>query len=451
MSIACLTSANADDSIRIRMIIISPICIDKTDLRTIIKGAVVVRRGVLLAVGPAERILNKFPGHRVLRLRNAVLLPGLVNLHTHLELPPLFDQIRAKEFPDWVLNLIKEKKNLKSGDYLAAARQNIETAIRTGTTTIGEICTHNISPSLLKNSGLRAVVFQEMICMNPESPVPRLASWVTRPSSLIQTGISPHAPHTVSKNVLLGIKNLSLEKEIPVCMHVAESKDEIRLLRGKPGRFEKLYKAAGWERTWAPLADSPFEYLNKLGLLGPNLLAVHVVQIEDKDIALIKRSRTPIAHCPRSNKQTGVGKMPLKRLLDAGITVGLGTDSLASSPSLNMWEEMRFAYQIHKRDGVTPRDILTMASINGAKALGIDRLTGSLEPGKRADLIAVPMPERNTGDIYSDLLRETKFCIMAMVDGNIVYHQKNFLLVKSNIKLLEMSGSNQSIRRKNRT
>ncbi len=403
------------------MIIFSQIYLAKAGLTTVTNGAVLIIRGSIRAVGRAETIINRFPDHRIVRLRNAVLLPGLVNLHTHLELPPLLERIRTKNFPDWVLNLIKQKRKLKSSDYTAATRQNIKTLIRTGTSTVGEICTHNISPEILKHSGLRAGIFQEVISMDPASRLPRLRFF--HPSSLIQTGISPHAPHTVSEKILREIKKISSEKDIGICMHVAESKDEIRLLQGKKGGFEKLYQAAGWDRSWAPSADSPFEYLHRCGLLGPRFLGVHAVQATDKDITLIKKSRTPIAHCPRSNKQTGVGKMPLKKMLDAGITVGIGTDSLASSPSLNMWDEMRYAYQIHRRDGITPLDIFRLATTGGAKALGMDKLIGSLEPGKRADLIAVRLPTRNTGDLYSDLLRETKSSIMTVVNGRILWKE----------------------------
>ena len=117
--------------------------------------------------------------------------------------------------------------------------------------------------------------------------------------------------------------------------------------------------------------------------------------------------------------------MPLKKFLDARIPVGIGTDSLASAPSLSLWDEMRFAYQIHRRSGITPEDIFHLATLGGAKALGIEHEIGSLEPGKKADIIAVPLPRKNTGDLYSDLLRETKSCIMSMVNGKIIYLAEN--------------------------
>jgi 5-methylthioadenosine/S-adenosylhomocysteine deaminase len=161
--------------------------------------------------------------------------------------------------------------------------------------------------------------------------------------------------------------------------------------------------------------------LHGLGLLSKRFLAVHAVHVTDEDILLIRKSHTAVAHCPRSNKALGVGRMPLRKFLDSGITVGLGTDSLASSPSLNMWDEMRYAYRIHKKDGVTAQDIFRLATIEGAKALGLDSEIGTFVRGKKADIIAVPLPKKNTGDLYSDLLRETKSCIISVVNGKIIY------------------------------
>src|SRR5574341_31517 len=326
-------------------------------------GAVVVRHGVIEAIGPAERVLKKHRGHAVQRFENAVLMPGLANVHTHLELPPLLDVLRAKAFPDWVLNLIRAKKELDAGDYRISARQNIKTLIRTGTTTVGEICTHNISPAQLRQSGLRAVIFHEIISMGPSFKARRLKPAST--PSLIRFGISPHAPHTVSEEVLRKIREMASRQNLP--------------------------------------------------------LAVHAVQATERDIAIINKTRTPVAHCPRSNHEIGVGRMPLKRFLDEGVTVGLGTDSLASSPSLSLWDEMRYAFSVHKKDGITAQDIMLMATAGGAKALGLQKEIGAIEPGKKADIIAVPLPARNMGDIYSDLLRETKSCIMTMVNGKIIY------------------------------
>jgi 5-methylthioadenosine/S-adenosylhomocysteine deaminase len=385
-------------------------------------GAVVYRNGIILAVGPASKLISAYPGHQVNLLANAVLMPGLINVHAHLELPALLDRIRAKSFSDWIINLIRAKRGLSSKDYQSATWVNIKTLIKTGTTTVGEICTHGVSPALIRKSGLRAMVFFETITMsqhaeNPPSP-PFVKGGMGR---LIQFGYSPHSPYTVSEPVLRALSRFSRKKNIRLAMHIAESKDETKLLQGKKSGLENLYRLAGWDLDSAPRDDSSVRYLNRIGFLSSNLLAVHTVQVTDKDIMLINKSNVSIAHCPRSNRETGVGKMPLKLFLDAGVIVGLGTDSLASSPNLNMWDEMRYAYRIHRSDGVSAEDIFRLATINGAKALGLDNEIGALEPGKKADIIAVPLPVKNTGDLYSDLLRETKSCIMTMVNGKILH------------------------------
>jgi cytosine/adenosine deaminase-related metal-dependent hydrolase len=382
---------------------------------TVIDGALVISKGIIKAIDHADHVLNQFPKQDVLQLQNVVIMPGLVNTHVHLELPSLLDSIRAQAFPDWVLNLIRAKKKLNEKDYAFAVSHNIHTLIRTGTTTCAEICTHATSPALLKNSGMRARIYDEIITMGTK---PLLSH--RKDSALVKSGLSPHSPYTVSEPVLRTLSS-NRKKHLKLAMHIAESKDEILLLQRRNSGLEKLFRFANWDLTWAPKGSSSFEYLNRIGFLSPALLAVHAVQVTDDDIELIRRSGTSIAHCPRSNKELGVGRMPLKKFLNAGITVGLGTDSLASVPTLNMWDEMRYAYRIHRREGISAKDIFSLATIGGAKALGLDKEIGTLEPGKKADMIAVPLPKKNTGDIYSDLLRETKSCIMNMVNGKILY------------------------------
>ncbi len=404
------------------MILVSPLLITLRQENCCIRdGAIVINRGVIVKIGSANAITKAHRGHRVLHIGKSILMPGLVNLHTHLELPPLLHEIRAKTFVNWILNLIKAKKALNDANYRTAVLANISELVKTGTTTIGEICSQGESPSLLEKSKLRAVIFHEVISMNPnESPI-RLSSITSRPSSLIRYGFSPHAPYTVSESALRSILRSTQKSGRRIAMHIAESNDEIRLLqRGKSG-LEKIYHYARWDLNRAPKAASSFEYLKRIGFLSPNLLAVHAVQVVGEDIELIRKSGASIAHCPRSNKELRVGRMPLRKFLDAGIAVGLGTDSLASAPSLSLWDEMRYACKIHRRDGVSAADLFRLATIGGATALGLDKEIGTLEPGKKADIIAVPLPKKDTGDPYSDLLRETKSCIMTMVNGRILY------------------------------
>ena len=385
------------------------------------KGGLLIENGLIKVVGKSDEIKKLFPHHKVLELKNAVLIPGLVNVHTHLELPGLLDEIRAETFSGWILNLIKAKKKMDKNDIHTIVKKNIATLIETGTTTVGEICTQGISRDLLRKSGLRSVVFHEIIAMDSTFPIQSCGSFVRHPASLMGLGLSPHSPYTVSTTILKKINEMANQRRLRLCMHVAESKDELRLLHRKKSGLEKLYQFAHWDLSRVPEGTSSFEYLNRIGLLSPRLLAVHAVQVTDCDIQLIRNTKTSVAHCPRSNRELGVGKMPLKRMLDAGISIGLGTDSLASSPSLNTWDEMRYARQLHRRDGVTAQDIFRLATIGGAKALDLDKEIGTIEPGKKADIIAVPLPSKNTGNLYSDLIEETQSCMVTMVRGKVLH------------------------------
>jgi len=140
----------------------------------------------------------------------------------------------------------------------------------------------------------------------------------------------------------------------------------------------------------------------------------------------MKESSISVAHCPGSNTYLNVGKAPVIKLLKEGINIGLGTDSLASNHTLNMWNEMRMTYRLHRDEGLTPYEIFKMATINGARALGLEDKVGSIEIGKKADLIAVRIPQSNSGDIYSDLLRETSSALLTMVSGKVIYKEERF-------------------------
>lgn len=405
------------------MIILADRIITRLDRIPLAAGAVVVNYGRVHAVGKAAEMMRKYPGHRIVRLEQAVVMPGLVNVHTHLELPRLLNDIRAKNYADWVLNLLEKKKYLTRNDYTAAVHRNIASLILSGTTTVAEISTHGVSPPLLRKSGLRAVVYHEIIFMREN--LSSLAFPRRGPDSrLLQYGFSPHSPHTVSDAALRAIQQISSKKHLRLCMHVAETREETLLLQRRKSALQRLYAAARWDTSLAPSGRSSFAYLQRIGVLGPSFLAVHAVQADNADIVLIKRSGAGIAHCPRSNHEIGVRTMPLRKFLDAHISVGLGTDSLASAPTLNLWDEMRYALKIHRSAGIMPRDILRMATMGGARALGMDHEIGSLEPGKKADCIVVPLPHKSTGDLYSDLLRETNTCIMSLVNGNVI-HQEN--------------------------
>lgn len=207
-------------------------------------GAIFIDKGIIRAIGPLCNITQQFPYAKVIQLQNALLMPGLINTHTHLELPELLNTIRSKNFTDWILNLIAAKKKLVNKDYTIAMHNNISTLVQTGTTMVGEISTHGISYDLLKRSGLRAIVYHENINMASDrnGHGPKNSLFTRGDSVLVQSGLSPHSPYTVSQAVLLNIRKAAHTKNFRLTMHIAESKEENRLLQRKSSGLEKLYQ-----------------------------------------------------------------------------------------------------------------------------------------------------------------------------------------------------------------
>ena len=218
---------------------------------------------------------------------------------------------------------------------------------------------------------------------------------------LVEWGVSPHATYTVSQALYGEVARFARRSGLRMATHVAESKTEVRLLASGSGPLVLFYKAVSLMtgRRWRLPGVRPVQYLAAAGALGPDLLAVHAVQLDGDDIATLAQSGTAVAHCPRSNLRLHCGAAPVAELRAAGITVGLGTDSLASNDSLDMLAEMRAALEVSRgrapQEGVPallPSEVLQMATLDGARALGWDHLVGSLEPGRLADLIAVQLP-----------------------------------------------------------
>ena len=289
------------------MIIIADKILARTDSEPLIRGAVVVQNGLIRAIGPVEHLLRRYQGHRTITCKKSVVLAGLVNVHTHLELPPLRARMRPMNYVDWVLNVIKSRSRWTKADHVRTAQMNIVSLLHTGTTTVGEICTYGCSPALIKRYGIRSVIFHEVVSMGPGSFKPASAAWKFRPTRLVQHGLSPHSAHTVSESALSALRDIARERSMPLCMHVAETQAEVDLLRRSASSLDRLYAAAGWDRAWAPRGRSPFAVLGRMGILNKRYLAVHAVHTDGRDRALIKDTHAAVAHCPRSNRALQVG------------------------------------------------------------------------------------------------------------------------------------------------
>lgn len=419
----------------------------------IYNGAVLIRNQKIEEIDTKERLLNKYKNEEYLNLKESVLMPGLINLHTHLELTALKGSIINKNNPvipsektdlvSWILALIESKKKSSRNELSSGITIGIKEAISTGTTTIADLTTRNTIYSTsvfgesfyaIKEAKLRAFVFVEVLNFDSSAAVTywkdteKIIEQIRKDEdSLTSIGIAPHSIYSVSSKLLKIVRDYAIKEKIKMSMHVAESMEEKEFVSKNKGIIKDIYhKKFNWngKRDFKRYPTS-IEYIDKNGLLSKDLLAVHCVHLTDEDMKRLSGNNTPVVLCPRSNTLIGVGIASFDKLASKSITIGIGTDSLASNYSLNMWDEMRFAYLFYRktsRTNIKAEDIIKCGTINGAKALSINNKIGTLDIGKEADLIAVRLHKKDI-DIYRDLLLNTKpdDVLMTMVAGKIIH------------------------------
>jgi cytosine/adenosine deaminase-related metal-dependent hydrolase len=330
-------------------------------------------------------------------------MPGLVNVHTHLELTVLRGFLEDLDFARWIWRLNGVKRAVLDRErMLDSARLGIVEGIRNGITTYADTCDSGVAFDAMIESGVRGIMFQEVFGPDPASCGKsldelraKIEEFRTRATTLVRIGVSPHAPYTVSDPLYSAVANYALEEGLPVAAHIAESEVERELVVLGEGVF-----AEGLRKRNIPTPQrgrSSIEVLHRTGVLATRPLLIHCVRVDRSDIASIASSRSPVAHCPISNAKLGHGASPVLELLAAGVTIGLGSDSVASNNRMDLLAEGRAAIlaqraRVARHDVLGARDALTMATLGGARALGLESEIGSLEVGKTADLAAFPCP-----------------------------------------------------------
>lgn len=396
MSVADLLHRGGSGSaVRLRARWVLPI-----DLPPIENGEVVIEDGVITHVGRATS------GTSAYDLGLSAILPGFVNVHAHLEYTVLRGLVEDLPFFPWVRTLNSLKPLLSLEDWVNSATLGAAEMLAGGITTIADASDAGASLTALLASGHRGIVFREVFGIEAQPPVEAIVAALRAKivSMRAQTarmggdervgvGISPHAPYTVRAELLEALSEFARREELPQTIHVAESAAEYELIKEGTGPFAEMFARRGI--TWKAPGVSPMRYLDDTGALTPRgTLAVHAVHIDEDDARYLKERGAAVAHCPKSNGKLAAGFAPVRLLLDAGVTVGLGTDSMVSNNGADMFEEMRFAvYQARALTGdakaLTAREALRMATLGGAKALGMEGRIGSLAKGKRADLCVV--------------------------------------------------------------
>ncbi len=350
------------------------------------RGAVTVEDGRIVDVGPAPA------GRGTEHFADSAILPGLVNAHSHLEYAAYGGFGDGLPFGPWLTLHIERKRRIGWDDFVGIARLGAAMCLESGITTVADASYSGAAAPACDELGLRAIVHLELFGSDPAAGLEtferhreRIASSL---SDRVALGVSPHAAYSVGPELFAAAVAL----ELPVQTHLAESGDEIAFMRDGEGPITRIAELCG---VPSPGTGS-VEYLAGKGLLGPTVTAAHCVKVDDDEIALLAHHDVAVAHCPRSNAQLGCGIAPLAELRAGGVRVGLGTDSPASAPSFDMFEEMRAALALSRASladstALSATDALELSTLGSARAIGLDAEIGSLTPGKRADLTVLSL------------------------------------------------------------
>jgi cytosine/adenosine deaminase-related metal-dependent hydrolase len=369
-------------------------------------GWVAVEHGRIAGVGDGDM-------QDAVDLGQVVILPALVNTHTHLELSYLRGVVPpAHGFLDWIGQVIAARRRLSDPEdavILQSARAGIEEARASGTGLVGDVSNTLVTVPLLREASISALVFYELLGFNPDDPLGLVRDARARVDQMdsgsggVRLSLAAHAPYSVSPSLFAAIRDdLDAHHGDLASVHVGESADEVEFItRGSGGWCEMLRGLGVWSDTWRPPGVSPATYLADFGFLDSRVLAVHAVQCDGEDLSRLATLGTTVVSCPRSSRHVGVGDPPLEAFYAMGVKVAFGTDSLASVADLNMFNELAAARKIAPR--VSARDLIESATLSGARALGFGEQFGSIEEGKQASLIAVRLPGP-VGDAEEHLL-----------------------------------------------
>jgi len=361
-------------------------------------GVVAVKDGRIMYVGSRR----SGPSGEDIELGDVVLMPGLVNAHCHLELTAMRGFLEGLDFRTWILRLTAAKRAALSRDMLLdAARYGIAEGLRHGITTYADTCDSGVAFDAMRECGVRGVMYQEIFGPDPAQCAASLAELREkierlRPleTPLVRSGVSPHAPYTVSDALFAAVASYARAESLPIAIHIAESQLEHDLVSAGAGAFADGLRARGIAVT--PRARTPIDLLSKLDVLSARPLLIHCVRVDAGDLDRIVSARCAVAHCPASNAKLGHGIAPICALVNAGVSVGIGSDSMASNNRMDLLEEARLATLLQRANRgdfreLTAAEVLTFATLGGARALSMQHEIGSLEVGKAADLAAFPL------------------------------------------------------------
>lgn len=392
-------------------------------------GAIVVEEGKIIEVGKKEDLASQYPKATRHDYSNHVLMPGLINAHSHLEMSAHknypFDPVRSMaievNFIEWLIGCIEYKKTNSPDKFREAIQKGVEASIESGTTCVGDMGSFEGIFEILKDRGLRAVVFPELITYDSEvaqdlyqTALALVEKYENFDSGLITMGLAPYAPYTLSRNILKITAEYCGSCELPLMLHTAESFSELEFFYNSSGDIATRYfNYTGWGENLPPnFQKTPVEYLEGIGFLKAMPILVGCVHATQADIDRIGKAKAKVVLSPRANHYLQIGEAPLVLMHQRGIDIALGTDGIASTNTLSLWDELRFVQErlSHKESNpITGKDLLNMVTRNSAKVLGLEESVGTLTKGKKADYIVIDASDiPSSGDLFSELIKTTK-------------------------------------------
>jgi 5-methylthioadenosine/S-adenosylhomocysteine deaminase len=403
--------------------------------RVIEDGAVAVKGGRIVAVDDTADIVRRYAAREVINAGGKVVIPGLINGHTHVPMTLFRGIADDLDLQEWLTKYIfpAEAKNVTEDFVRVGTRLGLAEMLRSGTTTYCDMYYFEdaIADETFK-AGMRGVLGETVIDFpvadnkTYEEGLAYAERFVNRwkGNALIIAAIAPHAPYTVSEDHLKAARAFSDRTGAPIVIHISETKREV----------DDSLKAKG---------ASPVDYLNRIGFLNNRVIAAHMVWPSDGELDLLKKLGVGIVHNPQSNMKLASGVAPVPKMLRENLPVGLGTDGAASNNDLNLWEEMDSAAKLHKLISndpkvVTAEEAFEMATIRGARALHLEKEIGSIEKGKRADLAIVDLESLNqtpSYNIYSDLVYSTKAGDVrtVIIEGRVVMRDRRLLTLNEEV------------------
>lgn len=351
------------------------------------------------------------------------IIPGLVNAHTHLEFSSLAQPLLPPlPFAEWIRSVIAWRRARLQPMALSVA-EGLKESGDAGTTTLGEIATSGWTAETFNETAPRTVLLRESIALDADAAAAELIAAREYAERLISTqgphvsyGFSPHAPYSVHPQLLEGLATLAETHAAPLAFHLAETREELELLRYGTGPLVELFRSSGfWREAAIPAGMRPLDYLKLLGRL-PAVLIVHGNYLDEEEIACLSDHPGMTAvYCPRTHAFFGHPPHPWLRMLERGVRVALGTDGRCSNPDLSLWREAQLLRE--KFPEVPPALLLQLATLNGAEALGLSKQTGTLTPGKSADLAVVRLAPGNDADPHARLLHSRSTIMKTMRAG----------------------------------